>query len=332
MPNSESLNSTITRITNEYAKSSNEVFGGHSLANYIRHEFANSIKNALGDLSEKFVVKTSAGNGNWATIPWGAIFDPSITESATKGFYVVYLFSDYSPIVHLSLNQGATSLLTEFGSVGYEILSDRAEVMRARLVDYKDKLPIHHIDFKSNQRLPRGYALGHSLGIDYYPTTLPDNERLINDLHLILEAYSALNFRGGIDTSEQLEKADEDDEGISIRFTSIEEIRRYKAHRKIDRQSGVSKKVKSHHGTTCMVCGFNFYEVYGEVGKGFIEAHHKVPLSNLAEGSSQRYDLVEDFAVLCSNCHRMIHRMDDPSDVDFLKKLVLKRRKKSIRT
>lgn len=29
-----------------------------------------------------------------------------------------------------------------------------------------------------------------------------------------------------------------------------------------------------HHGLTCMVCGFNFEEVYGDIGRDYIEVHH----------------------------------------------------------
>lgn len=55
----------------------------------------------------------------------------------------------------------------------------------------------------------------------------------------------------------------------------------------------------------CQVCKFDFFERYGEVGKGYIEAHHIVPLSELS-GTTQTK--VEDLALVCSNCHRMIHR------------------------
>lgn len=37
------------------------------------------------------------------------------------------------------------------------------------------------------------------------------------------------------------------------------------------------------HGTTCSVCGFNFKERYGELGEGYIEVHHLIPISSLSE-------------------------------------------------
>ena len=48
------------------------------------------------------------------------------------------------------------------------------------------------------------------------------------------------------------------------------------------------------------------------IGADFIEAHHLVPLSHIKPGEERAY-VADDFAVLCSNCHRMIHRWPDPS-------------------
>ena len=63
------------------------------------------------------------------------------------------------------------------------------------------------------------------------------------------------------------------------------------------------------HGTTCQVCGFNFEEHYGELGKDYIEVHHLRPLSSLDE--EVEVDPVQDLACICANCHRMMHRAGD---------------------
>lgn len=55
----------------------------------------------------------------------------------------------------------------------------------------------------------------------------------------------------------------------------------------------------------CACCGFDFERAYGTLGKGYIEAHHTKPLSELAE---ETITTVEDLALVCSNCHRMLHR------------------------
>lgn len=59
------------------------------------------------------------------------------------------------------------------------------------------------------------------------------------------------------------------------------------------------------HGVECMACGFNFQKTYGDLGRGFIEVHHVVPLSELERTET---DPATDLIVLCSNCHRMVHR------------------------
>jgi 5-methylcytosine-specific restriction protein A len=48
-----------------------------------------------------------------------------------------------------------------------------------------------------------------------------------------------------------------------------------------------------------------FNERYGARGEGFIECHHLVALSTLRPGQRTR---LSDLAVVCANCHRMIHR------------------------
>ncbi|MBU0959988.1 MAG: HNH endonuclease, partial [Proteobacteria bacterium] len=53
-------------------------------------------------------------------------------------------------------------------------------------------------------------------------------------------------------------------------------------------------------------CGFNFSDVYGEIGEKFAIVHHLTPLSDL-NPTGQR-NSIADLAVVCANCHAMIHR------------------------
>lgn len=61
------------------------------------------------------------------------------------------------------------------------------------------------------------------------------------------------------------------------------------------------------HGYLCQVCGFDFEETYGAWGRRFIEVHHVQPLG-AAPVQGVEVDPATDLAVVCSNCHRMIHR------------------------
>jgi len=84
----------------------------------------------------------------------------------------------------------------------------------------------------------------------------------------------------------------------------------YRLHRKLERDTGLAKIAKqkrlNHAGRLiCDVCDFDFFETYGVVGQGFIEAHHTTPVSELRGKTRTKID---ELALVCSNCHRMLHR------------------------
>jgi len=64
------------------------------------------------------------------------------------------------------------------------------------------------------------------------------------------------------------------------------------------------------HGSKCKACGFDFGAVYGPMAHGYIEVHHRVPVSRM--GGSYQLDPVNDLVPLCANCHAAIHRVDPP--------------------
>tara|TARA_A100001015_G_scaffold286546_1_gene355381 strand:+ start:546 stop:1820 length:1275 start_codon:yes stop_codon:yes gene_type:complete len=72
--------------------------------------------------------------------------------------------------------------------------------------------------------------------------------------------------------------------------------------------------IKKDKDYTCEACGFNYEKIYGDYSdqKNFIEAHHIEPKSVVkqkAETGKKLKRSAKDFAILCANCHRMIHRM-----------------------
>jgi hypothetical protein len=69
----------------------------------------------------------------------------------------------------------------------------------------------------------------------------------------------------------------------------------------------------------CQVCNFSFLERYGKHGRGFIEAHHKQPVAELKSECRSR---LEDIALVCANCHRMLHSGDNTLTIEELKSLL----------
>lgn len=79
-------------------------------------------------------------------------------------------------------------------------------------------------------------------------------------------------------------------------------------------------KYKRENGKLiCQICGFDFERVYGDIGKDFIEGHHTIPVSKLKEGDKTK---VEDILLVCSNCHKMLHRKRPWLKPSELKKLL----------
>jgi len=65
---------------------------------------------------------------------------------------------------------------------------------------------------------------------------------------------------------------------------------------------------KSNGRLVCEVrkCGFDFKKRYGPLGEGYAQVHHLVPLSRAPlQGHEVR---LSDLAIVCANCHAMIHR------------------------
>lgn len=78
------------------------------------------------------------------------------------------------------------------------------------------------------------------------------------------------------------------------------------------------------HGLNCHVCRFNFFERYGELGKGFIHVHHLKPLA-LTEGTYE-LDPVKDLRPVCPNCHAMLHRGETVLAIEELRRHLRPRR------
>jgi 5-methylcytosine-specific restriction protein A len=94
----------------------------------------------------------------------------------------------------------------------------------------------------------------------------------------------------------------------------------YKWHKCLERNKRIVKKkkesaFKKHGRLFCEVCGFDFAEVYGDLGHGFIECHHKMPLSQIGTHTTTTLD---DLALVCANCHRILHRDIKKLSVELL--------------
>ena len=76
----------------------------------------------------------------------------------------------------------------------------------------------------------------------------------------------------------------------------------------------------NHYGVSCVICGFNFEQVFGALGKGFIHVHHVVPLSEI--GQEYELDPIRDLIPVCPNCHAIIHLTGQTISVEELRNYI----------
>ena len=84
-----------------------------------------------------------------------------------------------------------------------------------------------------------------------------------------------------------------------------------KKHLKHERNASLVKRAKirfkeEHGHLFCEAGGFSFSDTYqADIANDFIEVHYMAPISELRSDTKTK---VSDLVMLCSNCHRMVHR------------------------
>jgi len=155
-----------------------------------------------------------------------------------------------------------------------------------------------------------GLERGSKEDINVWDEFASDRDRLTRVAAAIRAAVSTLQH---VPTA-PLEDVDEDEaapEGrLLLRMHRVRERNRSLANKK-KRQA-----IQRYGRLSCEVCTFDFEERYGPVGKCFIEAHHVVPLATLDGPTKVR---LKDLALVCSNCHRMLHRQGDVGTIEDLR-------------
>ena len=75
-----------------------------------------------------------------------------------------------------------------------------------------------------------------------------------------------------------------------------------------------------HYGCRCSVCGFDFEQAFGKLGRGFIHVHHLKPLSEIQ--GEYEIDPIAELRPICPNCHAMIHHGTDMMSIEQLKERI----------
>ncbi|MEA2063616.1 MAG: HNH endonuclease [Gemmatimonadota bacterium] len=110
----------------------------------------------------------------------------------------------------------------------------------------------------------------------------------------------------------------DDDEGVSEGKLLMQNHKIRERNPKIIKRKKDSV-LKMNGRFRCEVCQFDFEETYGIRGQGFIECHHKKPLADLKRSEKIK---LSDLALVCSNCHRMLHRGETVISIEELVSII----------
>jgi predicted HNH restriction endonuclease len=123
---------------------------------------------------------------------------------------------------------------------------------------------------------------------------------------------SALEHVGIVDSRDDgVIDAPDIDFARGIEEIAIEGRRQLVTHLRRERNRGiVEMKKASAASLVCELCGFDSASFYGVA---YCEAHHLTPLASLADGAETT---IRDLALVCANCHRIIHSRFPPLTLD----------------
>lgn len=128
-------------------------------------------------------------------------------------------------------------------------------------------------------------------------------------------------IRTVLDRAPDIAARDDDSEDAEAAEGAI--LTRLHHYRERDRSLVDKRKaqaLKRHGRLACEACEFEFAAAYGARGAAYIEAHHTRPLETLEPGARTK---VSDLALLCANCHRMVHAKRPWLSVPALRALIL---------
>lgn len=190
----ESLQGIIERVMQEYvaAREGAPFSGNHNAARVFR-ELAERLGNCDAVANRPTVkVIGSAGQGNWANVPWVAFLDSRETTSTQRGVYAVLLFRQDMSGAYVTFNQGVTEPKRQKGNAGgRSVLRERAATLRKTVSDLGAqgfKLD-DHIDLRCESGLGVDYEASTVAYKLYEKGSVPVDEEILDDVEALLAAY-----------------------------------------------------------------------------------------------------------------------------------------------
>lgn len=186
------LISAFKYILDHFSDARKTKFSQHEVSQVLTEKIpALFVKQFLG---KDYLIKGSAGKGNWAAVPWVAFLNPAVTYTTTQGYFVAYLFKEDMSGFYLALVLGFDELRGK-EVVPLGVLKAKANAFKMRVQKpslHFQQGPVSIGALNSRSDYPKFYEAGTVLHRFYRKEKLPPEEELINDLTLILIEYDRL--------------------------------------------------------------------------------------------------------------------------------------------
>ena len=292
---------------------------GHKFASWVRRDIPLILENKYKKELSNLEVHASPGITNWANSPWIVILDPKTCTqsngrvSVQAGFYAGYHFARNEKKIMFFLGQAEHNIKKNYPSDKVDLmLESRAMILKRKVPEYKKYfLDVSKSSAKKESKMKDRWINSSAFGAIYKTKDLPTEHDLLSDLNNMIKLYKLAIERGGV-LEGQSNKIYIDQYATGsetkIKKHVVKEIEIIEIDEKLISQ------LKKNSDYTCQACGLKYEKVYGDYSKkkDFIEAHHIEPKSRAKEKAKINEKLkrsAKDFAMLCANCHRMIHRM-----------------------
>ncbi|WP_251664931.1 MrcB family domain-containing protein [Niallia taxi] len=355
------IREALKYILENYNRAKTAPLKNNEMGNHVRNVVKNMIAEGA-DLDDKhYFIVGSVGQGQWAEIPWISLFIRDITTTATKGYYIVYLFKADMSGVYISLNQGWTYFKNKYGTkLGRERIKSTANIIRQKINAKPINMTATEISLGGRGDLAQGYERGHIYGRLYEANNLPSSKELISDLKELLASYREIEYMMGersidhfndylllSDDGNYLEEERDQEEDFQENIQSSFEINSLVEEEKAPdkplpkpepvfdkagkerwpRDARVAAKALRISGYKCAYDETHTSFTSKVTGKRYLEIHHLVPMKY--QGNFKvSLDRTSQLLALCPTCHRQIHHGTDEEKEHMLRKLYYERREK----
>lgn len=163
-----------------------------------------------------------------------------------------------------------------------------------------------------NRYSGRGLQRGGKLEEEVWKEFAENRVRLHTTAQAIKENYRALPRLENQNSREDIEEIFPEGKILS-RIHRLQERNTTAVKRKKEKVINETGKLE------CEVCSFDFAKQYGDLGYGYAECHHTLPLASLKGEAATK---LSDLAIVCANCHRMLHRSSSWLSIAELRKIV----------